>query len=99
GLLVAVAEMAMASGTGAVLLASPERVPAHGWWFGEDQARYVVAVADGAAFLARAAAAGVPARHLGRTGGQELTLAGVFSISVERLRAANAAWLPGLMKA
>ena len=99
GLLVAVAEMAMGSGTGAVLLPSPEGVPPHGWWFGEDQARYVAAVADGAALLARAAAAGVPARHIGRTGGQELTLAGVFSISVERLRAANAAWLPDLMKA
>ena len=42
GLLVAIAEMAMASGIGATLLEGAE--PAHGFWFGEDQARYVVTV-------------------------------------------------------
>src|SRR4029077_17734277 len=38
----AVAEMAMASGIGATLAAA---APAHAFWFGEDQARYVVTVA------------------------------------------------------
>jgi phosphoribosylformylglycinamidine synthase len=97
GLLVAVAEMAMAGGVGAVLLPAPEGSVPHAWWFGEDQGRYVLAVADGAALLARMAGSGVPARRIGRTGGEELTLAGAFSISVQKLRAANAAWLPGLM--
>ena len=45
GLLVALAEMAMASGIGAVLEA-PSNVPAHAFWFGEDQARYVVTAKD-----------------------------------------------------
>jgi phosphoribosylformylglycinamidine synthase len=89
--------MAMAGGVGAVLLPAPEGSVPHAWWFGEDQGRYVLAVADGAALLARMAGSGVPARRIGRTGGEELTLAGAFSISVEGLRAANAAWLPGLM--
>ena len=40
GLLVALAEMAMASGIGAVLEA-PAGLAAHAFWFGEDQARYV----------------------------------------------------------
>src|SRR5262252_1907339 len=40
GLAVALAEMAMASGIGAKL--DPARAPAHAFWFGEDQARYVV---------------------------------------------------------
>jgi phosphoribosylformylglycinamidine synthase len=97
GLLVAVAEMAMAGGVGAVLLPAPEGAVAHGFWFGEDQARYVLAVVDGASLLVRAAEAGVPARRIGRTGGEELTCGGGFSISLARLRAANAAWLPGLM--
>ena len=97
GLLVAVAEMAMAGRTGAALLPSPAGLPAHAFWFGEDQARYVLAMADGASVIARAGAAGVPARAIGRSGGEELTLAGAFSISVLALRAANAAWLPAFM--
>src|SRR5215208_1624632 len=42
GLLVAVAEMAMASGIGARLIAQPSDTEAHAYWFGEDQARYLV---------------------------------------------------------
>src|SRR6202035_1402483 len=41
GLVVALAEMAMAAGIGAVLEGS-SALPAHAFWFGEDQARYVV---------------------------------------------------------
>ena len=48
GLLVAVAEMALAGGIGASLLGRSARIPAHAFWFGEDQARYVLAVADAA---------------------------------------------------
>ena len=44
GLLVALAEMAMASGIGAALDAAPEDTPGHAFWFGEDQARYLVTV-------------------------------------------------------
>ena len=44
GLLVALAEMAMAAGIGATLDAAPDDTPAHAFWFGEDQARYVVTV-------------------------------------------------------
>src|SRR5205807_1126806 len=38
GLLVALAEMGMASGIGARLYAAPMLVPEHAFWFGEDQA-------------------------------------------------------------
>src|SRR5262249_34959763 len=41
GVLGAVAEMAIASGIGAVL-ETASKVPAHAFWSGEDQARYVV---------------------------------------------------------
>ena len=44
GLLVALAEMAMASGIGATLETAPDDTPAHAFWFGEDQARYLVTV-------------------------------------------------------
>ena len=45
GLLVALAEMAIASGIGAELDAAP--LAPHAFWFGEDQARYVVTVRAG----------------------------------------------------
>jgi phosphoribosylformylglycinamidine synthase len=97
GLLVALAEMAMGSGTGARLAAAPEGLPAHGFWFGEDQARYVLAVADGAALIAKAKAAGVPARLIGRAGGGDLVLPDGTAISVSKLAAAHEATLPALM--
>jgi phosphoribosylformylglycinamidine synthase len=97
GLLVALAEMAMGSGTGARLGPAPEGLPAHGFWFGEDQARYVLAVADGAAMLAKAKAAGVPARLIGVAGGGDLVLPDGTAISVSKLAAAHEATLPALM--
>ena len=97
GLLVAVAEMAMGSGIGARLTPAPEGIPAHGFWFGEDQARYVLAVADGAALIAKASAAGVPARLIGTAGGGDLVLPDGTAISVSTLAAAHEATLPALM--
>src|SRR6476619_4526367 len=69
GLLIALAEMAMASGIGAALDAVPEDTPAHAFWFGEDQARYVVTVptAREAEVIKRVAAASVPVHRIGVT--------------------------------
>ena len=97
GLLVAVAEMAMGSGIGAGLSPVPEGIPTHGFWFGEDQGRYVLAVADGAALIAQAKAAGVPARLIGTAGGGDLVLPDGAAISVSSLAAAHEATLPALM--
>lgn len=98
GLLVTVAEMAMETGIGATLAPAPEGMPEHAFWFGEDQGRYVLAVADAAPLLAAASAAGVPAMRLGRSGGGDLVLAGGRSISVAALRGAHEATLPALMQ-
>jgi phosphoribosylformylglycinamidine synthase len=98
GLLVTLAEMAMETGIGATLAAPPGDTPAHAFWFGEDQGRYVVAVPDAAAFIAAATAAGVPATRLGQAGGGDLVLSPGRSISVAGLRAANEATLPALME-
>jgi len=98
GLLVAVAEMALASGLGAELRPAPAGLPAHGWWFGEDQARYVVATRDAAALGSLAARAGIELVELGRTAGEpRLTLPGEVPISLGSLRAAHEAWLPRFM--
>jgi len=98
GLLVTVAEMAMAGGTGASLLPPPAGIPAHAFWFGEDQSRYVLAVSDAAAILQAAQQARVPAARLGKSGGGDLVLPDGRSISVASLREANEATLPALME-
>jgi phosphoribosylformylglycinamidine synthase len=100
GLLVAVAEMALASGIGAEI-APPAALacPLHAWLFGEDQGRYLVATGHPDDVLAQAKAAGVPAFVLGRTGGAALTVAGSGTISLTELRNAHEGWLPAYMAA
>jgi phosphoribosylformylglycinamidine synthase len=97
GLAVSLAEMAMASGIGATLEAAPSS--AHAFWFGEDQARYVVTVAAGRAadIVARARTAGVPVRTLGTTGGDALTLGSERPILVKSLVQRFESWLPAYM--
>jgi phosphoribosylformylglycinamidine synthase len=90
GLLVAVAEMAMASGTGARLSAHPRDIPGHAFWFGEDQGRYVLAVPDCGIVLRAAEAVNVSAVRIGTSGGRDLTLPDGATISVEALRDAHA---------
>jgi phosphoribosylformylglycinamidine synthase len=97
GLLVAVAEMALAGHAGARLLPGPEGIAPHAFWFGEDQARYLLAVEDAPALLAAAAAAGVAASLLGTTGGPDLTLPSGDTISLIELRAVHERFLPALM--
>ncbi len=101
GLFVALAEMALASGIGADL-ALPERdETSTAWLFGEDQGRYLIAVArDKLAETERQAArAGVLARRVGSTGGAALTLDGGDAISLDELAAIHRGWLPSLMGA
>jgi phosphoribosylformylglycinamidine (FGAM) synthase-like enzyme len=100
GLAVALAEMAMASGLGARIVALPAG-PSHAVLFGEDQARYLVAVApaETAALLDEAKAAGVPLARLGVTGGDSLDLPGEAPISVAELARAHESWLPDYMAA
>ncbi|MBA4098071.1 MAG: phosphoribosylformylglycinamidine synthase subunit PurL [Rhodospirillum sp.] len=102
GLLVAVAEMAMAGNIGATIRV-PEKTsaPAHAFWFGEDQARYVATLAMGSAdqFLNAARKSGVPVTVLGETGSNALTLVDSGTISVADLKGAHEAFFPDLMSA
>jgi phosphoribosylformylglycinamidine synthase II len=94
GLLVAVAEMAMASGIGAKL-ENDSSIP---FLFGEDQARYVIAVrkSDAASLLATAKQAGVPAQTIGAVEGNTLGLSG-NTVPIAALRAAHESWFPKFM--
>jgi len=97
GLLIAVAEMALGGDVGVTLSDAPAGVAPHGFWFGEDQARYVLAVADADGVMAAAESAGVPARRLGRSGGTHLTLPGGVAISLVELRTAHERFFPAWM--
>jgi phosphoribosylformylglycinamidine synthase len=99
GVLVALAEMALAGGVGARLSTHPRDVPGHAFWFGEDQARYLIAVPDSAALIRAAEVAGIPAMRIGTSGGKDLTLPDGGTISIEALRAAHERFLPLWMDA
>jgi phosphoribosylformylglycinamidine synthase len=95
GLLVAVAEMALAGKRGADLVLKDAT---GALLFGEDQARYLVSTSNPDAVLAAAKKAKVPALSIGTvSAGGALTLNGRTLISVEALRTAHEAWLPGYM--
>jgi phosphoribosylformylglycinamidine synthase len=97
GLAVALAEMVLASGIGADLEMPADADP--GWLFGEDQGRYLVAVAEARLdlLLADAARRGVLARRVGTTGGGALTLAGRDAICLRELARVHEGWLPAFM--
>ncbi|MEE1613971.1 phosphoribosylformylglycinamidine synthase subunit PurL [Microvirga sp. CF3016] len=99
GIALALAEMAMAGNVGAEITAYPEGFPLHAFLFGEDQARYLIAVDEDVAadILYEAGAIGIPAVTLGITGGDALILPGRQAISVKQLKAAHEAWLPEYM--
>jgi len=80
-------------------LEAPAGLPAHAFWFGEDQARYVVTAKDSDTVARRAMAAAVPLLRLGATGGSVLMLAGERPLPVEELKKRFENWLPAYMAA
>ncbi len=101
GLLVTIAEMALAGKVGATI--EPD------WdndtllvaqMFGEDQGRYVV-TGDAAAIIARAQAAGIPATRIGVTGGEAVTVGNADEnigwATLSDLRHAHEGFFPALM--
>ena len=90
GLAVALAEMALAGGIGAEVTQHPSYTAA-GWWFGEDQGRYVVTVPDMDAFQQQIAkgtrdadTASSGLRRIGTTGGDSL-----LGVKLDDLRQAH----------
>jgi phosphoribosylformylglycinamidine synthase II len=98
GLAVALAEMAMAAGLGATIEQPAAGSPLAAL-FGEDQGRYVVTVRpdDVEAVRSRARDAGVAATAIGKTGGVDLKLGTIVSISVAKLTEAHDNWFPAFM--
>ncbi|MES0384922.1 MAG: phosphoribosylformylglycinamidine synthase subunit PurL [Hyphomicrobium sp.] len=101
GLLVAIAEMALAGNFGVELFPYEGKLPGHAVWFGEDQGRYVFCVDSMRAeeVLDRARLLALQARIIGRTGGNALMLKGEDPLPLNDLRVAHEAWLPDFMAA
>ncbi|MCI0736882.1 MAG: AIR synthase related protein, partial [Beijerinckiaceae bacterium] len=98
GLAVALAEMAMAGAIGASVKVPPS-IPERAFLFGEDQARYIVTAAPGAADGIHNAAkiAGAVCEIIGLTGGDTLTLGTGTAILLSELTRAHEEWLPRYM--
>ena len=94
GLAVALAEMAIGQNIGAEISAKGDT----GFWFGEDQARYVLAVDADKAAAFEALAAGLPVQKIGTTTGAELKFGDTVTISVKQLHDLNEGWFPALMQ-
>ena len=104
GLAVAVSEMALGGGIGAAVDARHEMIP-EGWWFGEDQARFVVTVSDADALERWTNRQGTldgallgRLRRVGTTGGDTLRI-GDVTIPLAALRAAHEGAFPAMMAA
>ena len=100
GLLVGLTEMCLAGGTG-VTVRQPAGtgIPSHAFFYGEDQARYLIASGSGDDILEAARKAGVPAVLLGYSGGEQLTVEGLVSLPLAEIRQAHEGWLPAYMDA
>jgi len=96
GLIIAAAEMALASGVGLTLDVAGAALP-HATLFGEDQGRYLIAADAPRALLATALAAGVPMTVVGRAGGEAFAAGSLFTIALSRLRDAHEGWMPAYM--
>ena len=99
GLLIALAEMAIAGDIGAQLSAAPPSIVPHAYWFGEDQARYIVTVSEDQVgrVLAKMRGCGVPCVRIGTTAGDAIAIAGEAPVSVAALRSGFEGWLPAYM--
>ncbi len=98
GLAVTACEMAFATNIG-VHLAAPSSGTTHGWLFGEDQGRYLVAVETNSVnpVISTAHAKGISAQIVGKVGGDRIIADGAFDVSLAGLRQKHEEWLPNLM--
>ena len=103
GILIAIAEMALASVKDAMFLGvkitNPTNIPDHAFFFGEEQSRYILTSSDANSILEIAKRHNVTAKILGKTTKhQELTIDKIGNISLERCFEINERWLPEYMK-
>ncbi|MBC6412879.1 MAG: phosphoribosylformylglycinamidine synthase II, partial [Hyphomonadaceae bacterium] len=99
GLIVAACEMALAANTG-VALNPVGPGPHHGWLFGEDQGRYLLATAARSVnpVISTARDLGIKACSIGTFGGTGVSCGDILEVSLAELRTAHEDWLPDFME-
>ncbi len=100
GLLVAITEMALAGGFGAEIQPSTMNdLPDHAYYYGEDQARYVITVSSDNAdsVIEKAKGTGVPITKIGMVQKNHLTIGDQAPILLDDIRASHESWLPQMM--
>jgi Phosphoribosylformylglycinamidine (FGAM) synthase, synthetase domain len=99
GLLVALAEMALASRIGLHLEPLTGEQPPHALAFGEDQGRYLVAIrSEGMpAVCERLDRAAIPCAVVARCGGAAIAIPGEPPVALDDLKALHENWLPNFM--
>ena len=103
GILIAIAEMALASLRDAmfigVKITNPTNIPDHAFFFGEEQSRYILTTPDANSIMELAKRHNVTAKILGKTTKhQELTIDKIGNISLQLCFEINERWLPEYMK-
>ena len=98
GLLVAITEMVLASNIGCTLDVPESGMRPEAYWFGEDQARYVVVTSNKDKLLQNAKEKNIPARVIAYAGGDGLVFPSGSVITIARLREANNGFFTALMK-
>ena len=96
GIGVALAEMSIASGIGAIINTT-EDIPIHNWLFGEDQGRYIITSKDPNSIISSSKQHDIDLEQIGKTVETTLTLPGSVSIPVTEIKAAHTRWLPEYM--
>jgi phosphoribosylformylglycinamidine synthase II len=98
GLLVALAEMALAGNRGLRYIPNSE-LPAHAAAFGEDQGCYLVAIRAGDAekVVAKAKGRGIPARTVASVEGDAIHIPGEQPLALAQIRHAHENWFPSYM--
>ncbi|EUK18771.1 phosphoribosylformylglycinamidine synthase subunit PurL [Commensalibacter papalotli (ex Servin-Garciduenas et al. 2014)] len=98
GLLVAIAEMAMAGNIGCTLDVPDVGMRPEAYWFGEDQARYLIMTSKKDTLLQAAKEHNIPARLVGCTGGDSIVMPSGAVITIARMRTASKSFFEKLMK-
>jgi phosphoribosylformylglycinamidine synthase len=96
GLAIGAAEMALASNVG-LELTPTSLAHAHGFLFGEDQGRYLIATAEPDPIVAAGRAAGLNIALAGQAGGADFACHDLFRIPLQQLREAHEGWMPAYM--
>lgn len=93
GLLCAIAEMCLAGHIGAELTIEENTA----FWFGEDQARYIVSTDNPNILLEIAEKENIPVMQIGSVRGNDLVLSDHAKISLKELLQLHESWLPDYM--